>query len=47
MLYYVYIKGNLFNKCYIKYSKNLSNVIKIFKKQNIVSIYTDKYLKIY
>jgi len=44
-IYYIYVKGNFCNKCYIKYTNNIKEIFKIFK--NIVSIYDNKYNKIY
>lgn len=37
-LYYVYIKGQFTNKCYIRIRKNESEALKIFDKKSVSSI---------
>lgn len=44
-IYYVYVEGKYFNKCYIKYSNSILKIFKYFK--NIIAIYTSDYKKVY
>ena len=44
-IYYVYVKGIKYNKCYIKYTNSIKKFLKCF--DNVISIYTSDYIKVY